>query len=358
MIRHSNEKADHEELNRLVQRVWDFRQPQMGRKEKMMNVFSFRPWLAEKYFSRQIKERIQEIITEHEIEAVIAETLLCAEYIRDVPGVYTIVDEHNLEFIRAGRRLPLRKKPFSFLRDYLIYLRLKRYELRVLKNINRAVVCSKTDRDILSSMLPGLCVSVIPNAVDTEYFIPGPAACRKPLVLFTGTLWYEPNADAVKVLAEEILPKLKLDFPEIKMFIVGNEQGVDLSEYKKKDIVFTGEVEDVRHYFNQASIFLAPIRIGSGTRLKILAAMSMGIPVVSTRIGCEGLTVTDEENIFLAETPEEFRFAVLRLLSEPDFYRKIVLGGRKLVEDHYSFSIQRKQLDCLWGKVHQAVKNQ
>lgn len=357
MIRHPREKVDMKSLRRRTRYVWDFLHPPTTRKDKIRNMFSLRPWLADKYFSLRIKKIIREIITKHGIDTVVAETLLCAEYVHDLPGVYTIVDEHNLEFIRAGRRLPLRRNPFSFLRDYFIYLRLKRYEMRILRQINHTIVCSETDRGILESLCPGLCISVVPNTVDTEFFTPLPSGNMKPVMMFTGTLWYEPNADAVKVLARDIVPKLETEFPDIKLYIVGDKKGADLSAYKKnKTLVFTGEVKDIRLYFKKSSIFLAPIRMGSGTRLKILAAMAMGLPVVSTRIGCEGLAVTDGENICLAEKPEEFRRVVSRLLNDPKFFHKIAWGGRNLVETYYSRTVSLNILTKVWDSIEQSTR--
>jgi glycosyltransferase involved in cell wall biosynthesis len=355
MIRHPSEKADTKSLRRITRHVWDFTHPPITRKDKFLNIFSMRPWLADKYFSLRIKQTIREIIKKYGIDIVVAETLLCAEYIHDLSGVYTVMDEHNLEFIRAGRRLPLRKNPFSFLRDYLIYLRLKRYEIHVLRKINRTIVCSSTDRDILAALSPGLCISVVPNTVDTEYFTPVPSGNIEPVMMFTGTLWYEPNADAVKVLARDIIPKLEPEFPEVKLYIVGDKKGVNLSAYENnKKLVFTGEVTDIRLYFRRSSIFLAPIRMGSGTRLKILAAMAMGLPVVSTRIGCEGLDVTDGENICLAEKAEDFQAVVSRLLNDPEFFRKIAGRGRKLVETYYSSKVSLNILTKVWEGIEQS----
>lgn len=357
MIRHPSEKADTKSLRCITRHVWDFTHPPITRKDKFLNIFSMRPWLADKYFSLRIKQTIREIITKHGIDTVVAETLLCAEYVHDLSGVYTVMDEHNLEFIRAGRRLPLRRNPFSFLRDYLIYLRLKRYEIHVLRKMNRTIVCSETDRGVLESICPELCISVVPNTVDTDYFTPVPSGNMKPVMMFTGTLWYEPNADAVKVLARDIIPKLEPEFPEVKLYIVGDKKGADLSAYENnKKLVFTGEVTDIRLYFRKSSIFLAPIRMGSGTRLKILAAMAMGLPVVSTRIGCEGLDVTDGENICLAEKAEDFQAVVSRLLNDPEFFRKIAGRGRKLVETYYSRKVSLNILTKVWESIEQSER--
>jgi polysaccharide biosynthesis protein PslH len=359
VIRHPGERMDADELNRLAKQVWDYEQPEMKRQDKLRNIFSRRPWLAEKYFSSRIKRDLQEIVIKHNIQVVVAETLLCAEYVRDLTGVYTIVDEHNLEFIRARRRLPLRRNPLAFIRDYLIYIRLKNYELKVLKKTSRTVVCSETDRTVLSALLPARKVSVIPNTVDTDYFTPGPETGPEPSLLFTGTLWYEPNADAVRLLIKEILPPLKAAFPETRLTIVGDTKGLDLSEYKKrKEAVFTGEVDDVRPFFRHSSLFLAPIRMGSGTRLKLLAAMAMGLPVISTRIGSEGLKVTHGENIYFAETPAEFQQAVIRLMNEPELYRELARGGRELVERFYSISAGLALLDRFWDRIKQTIESQ
>jgi glycosyltransferase involved in cell wall biosynthesis len=198
---------------------------------------------------------------------------------------------------------------------------------------------------------------VIPNAADTDTFRPSGVSAAATKIIFTGTLWYEPNLDAARWLADDIFPLIRLDFPDMELLIVGDHPPEDvLSLTSQPGISVIGPVEDIRPYLRQALVFLAPVRTGSGTRQKILDAMAMGLPVVSTSVGCEGLEAADGESICLAETPDEFRKKVRRLVRDPEFRSRLALGGRRLVEERYSRRAAVDKLAALFRVVEAKVR--
>ena len=224
-------------------------------------------------------------------------------------------------------------------------------------NLSRIVdlffACSDFDRDTLTriSGTPGFTVA---NGVDCDYFEfddrPDKIACRN--LVFTGWLGTMANRDALAFLADEIWPALRAQLPDLTLEVVGG--GIpDALRQRLEDIPglrLVGEVDDVRPSFRKASIMLVPLRIGSGTRLKILEAMAQGNPVISTPKGAEGLSVSAGEHILFAETARDFRAATSTLLGSPSEFDRIRIRARELVVQQYDWrEIGRKVNKLLDG---------
>jgi glycosyltransferase involved in cell wall biosynthesis len=164
----------------------------------------------------------------------------------------------------------------------------------------------------------------VPTGVDTAFFRPGNAQKRDPHnLVFTGSMDWLPNEDGIRYFTEQIMPRIKQSVPDVTLTVVGRDPYPGLIELSKRDpsVIVTGRVEDVRPYMDQASVYIVPLRIGGGTRLKIYEAMAMEKPIVSTSIGAEGLPVANGTEILLADTPESFADATVRLLQDQN------LGG-------------------------------
>jgi len=214
------------------------------------------------------------------------------------------------------------------------------------QNLGRYVhavwACSEVDRNELATPngIPGY---VIPNGVDTAFYSYDDRAQKAdaPYLLFSGWLGTRANDDGVRFLVNEIWPLILRRYPEMRLLIVGGGASGDLKQALQgvRQVEVSGQVPDVRPYFKQASIALVPLRIGSGTRLKILEAMSQGSPVVSTRKGAEGIEVLDGDNILLADDPEKFAQAVSRLLADRALFDRMRATARKFVEERYDWDV-------------------
>ena len=193
----------------------------------------------------------------------------------------------------------------------------------------------------------------MPNGVDCSYFTPSKNGMKPHSLVFTGSMDWEPNNDAIFYFIKHIYPLIKKKVQEISFTIVGRDPSDALIKLASKDksIELTGRVDDVRPYIANSCLYIVPLRIGGGTRLKILEAMAMGKTVISTSIGAEGLEVTSEENIILADEPQVFAKRALELFENNNLRKNIESSGRKLTEQKYSWDIIADKLGETWEAV-------
>ena len=346
-----------EELLQFCSELNIFQKPKISAFQVFVNHFSLGPLLSKRLYVKEANIKIKEVLKDKKIDLVIADTLLMAEYARKLKGLFKILNEHNLEFMRAVRRVYTYKSWIKKVYYYFIMKRLKRYELKAIRDFDGCFVCSETDKKTLSNSLAYHAIKVVPNSVDIDYFHPKQGTHDSKKIIFTGTMWYEPNVDAVKYFAKDIFPTLREDIPDLELIIVGDRPTEDVQNLSSDgNITVTGYVDDIRPYLYDASVFVAPIRMGSGTRLKILSAMSMSLPVVSTTVGCEGLEVCDGENICIADTPQQFSEMTLKLLKDIKFWNRIASGGRVLVEQKYSNKSIERELFNFWDLIERKLE--
>ena len=347
-----NELIHEEEMKAACSEYHIFDRPRLFFFREWLNHFSCKPMLIHRFFDKKAWQRTREIIRDKKIDVLIIETLLMVKYAKKASDILLILDEHNLEFVRAESRLAVANNMLARITDYLIMVRLRRFELMMIRRFDRCLVCSQEDRDILAGRTNGDLVIVVPNAVDTDQYLPRPAVPGGKKIAFLGTLWYEPNRDAVLYFAEEILPLLRPRIPGVEFVVIGPGASRDVASLAQQgDITVAGYVEDIRPYLALASVVVAPIRMGSGTRLKILTAMSMGIPVVSTTIGMQGIQAMDREDICIADDPEDFCNCIQRLLTDVQFNEQISRGGRDLVVRRYSRNVILQMLCRFWDQI-------
>jgi glycosyltransferase involved in cell wall biosynthesis len=187
--------------------------------------------------------------------------------------------------------------------------------------------------------------------VDLEAFRPNDAPTDPQSLVFVGTMNYRPNADAVIYLASQILPEIWKTRPQVTLTVVGQTPPEEVQRLAGPRITITGWVDDVRPYIDRAAVVVTPVRIGSGTRLKVLEALAMGKALVSTPLGCEGIAVEDGEHVLLADNPVELAQRVVRLLDDPALAIRLGMQGRALVERSYGWRAVVDDLDALHSQL-------
>ena len=243
-----------------------------------------------------------------------------------------VFDDHNAEYVLQQRVFETdRRYPSKWLKAIysLVQTRkLRHYEATVCRAADHVVAVSDSDRVALQNIAPGVEVTVVPNGVDTGYFRPlGPQesyGIRQSKIrhlaslVFTGTLDFRPNIDAVVWFCEQVLPLIKKEIFHIHLYIVGKSPTREVRRLPANDaaVTVTGYVSDVRPDISQAKVYVVPVRRGSGTKLKVLEALAMGIPVVSTTLGAEGIAVAPGQDIQIADDPAEFAARVISLMSD------------------------------------------
>jgi glycosyltransferase involved in cell wall biosynthesis len=254
-------------------------------------------------------------------------------------------DWHNIESELMVRYSQHAATPF-----HKMYLRKSAKQLKVLErdllaNCDLHLVTSERERDYLVQIRSDIQIAVVENGVDVRYFdsrhseqLNLSSSRIRNRILFVGTMDYHPNADGARYFCDEVWPLLHQQMPSTIFTIVGrNPPASVLDLARRQGVEVTGTVADVRPYYQEAFVVVVPLRIGGGTRLKILEAMAAGIPVVSTSQGMEGLRVEPGRHLELADTIEDFSFHVNSLRRDRLHRERLSRAGRKLVEDHYDW---------------------
>lgn len=280
------------------------------------------------------------------------------EEARNRPPV--VFDNLNCEYLLQQRtfltdlRSPARWSGAAY--SFVQWRRLRRYEAQVCRRADRVLAVSKADAAALRRTVKGLDVTVVPNGVDTQAYRPpaseAPRRIPESALVFTGTMDFRPNVDAVLWFARKVLPRVRAEVPEAHLFVVGQRPHRRLDGLRHNPaITLTGWVEDVRPYIAQAGVYIAPLRMGGGTRLKLLEAMAMGQTVVATRLGAEGYPVTDGRELVLADTPADFAAAVVALLRTPERRARLGRAARNFVEQRYDWRIIVPRVEAVYRSV-------
>lgn len=320
------------------------------------SIFTRAPYPLGKNHSRALRAEIQSRIENGEVGVLHLNHLDAAQYVRDLgplrSRVTCVFDTHNVLTTMYQRFHETARNPAKRAFLGMQWHKMAVFEREIMRSMDWVLVCSEIERDLLRTWGVDR-VLVVPNGVDVEYFTPPPAngSARSdpPLVVFTGAMAYEPNADGVRWFLDEILPLVVARAPRTLFRVVGKDPPADLvARARAGSIEFTGRVDDVRPHMRVASVFVCPLRIGGGTRLKILDAMAQGLPVVSTTVGAEGLAVRHDHDLLLADDPRGFADATLALLHDEARARRIAGAGLELVRARYAWpSVTNALLDAL-----------
>jgi glycosyltransferase involved in cell wall biosynthesis len=249
------------------------------------------------------------------------------------------LDEHNIEYDMLRR--VARSEAGLLRRAYcaLAWRKLRAEERQSWRRMDGCVVTSSRDIALLARDAPNAARAIVPNGVDVDYFKRPPGAASDPAtLLFFGAMDYFPNTDAALYFVREVLPIIAAARPEVRVRIVGRNPPASVVALAGERVKIIGLVGDVRTEITRASVVIAPLRLGGGTRLKILEAMSMGASVVSTSLGAEGLELGHEREILVGDTPQAFAAATLRLLAAPELRDALGARARARVACDYSWA--------------------
>jgi glycosyltransferase involved in cell wall biosynthesis len=259
-----------------------------------------------------------------------------------------VVDEHNIEYELTRRMARSERSPVRRGFHAVEHVKLRRREVALWRTADACLVTSEREEAIVQQQAPGLPTLTVPNGVDTDYFRPSGERPEADTLVFTGLLSYRPNVDAVHYLAEEIFPRIAERRPNTVLTIVGG-RGEGLHGLARAGIRFTGYVPDLRPYLSRAAVVLVPLRIGGGTRLKVLEAFATGKAVVSTSLGVEGIRAHPGEHLLVGDTPDAFADHVVALLNDPDRARRMGDSAARLIQEKYSWANATSGLDGLYA---------
>ncbi|HEV7472423.1 MAG TPA: glycosyltransferase [Pyrinomonadaceae bacterium] len=311
--------------------------------ELLMNLASRLPYAIKKYESAKMRTEIVKRVQAEDVDLVVCDFLAPAANVPFDLGCPTVLFQHNVEAMIWQRHYQVQsnwlKKAYLF-RQWLM---MRTFERRMCHRFDAVVAVSTEDREQMQNEYGAVAVFDVPTGVDTEFFRPsGRERADLHNIVFTGSMDWLPNEDAISYFTEQIMPRIKQVIPEATLTVVGRNPYPSLLELARRDssVIVTGRVDDVRPYMERAAAYVVPLRIGGGTRLKIYEAMAMEKAIVSTSIGAEGLPVKDGAELLLADTAESFASAVIRVLQEPSVARSLGAAAAATVREQFG-----------WGRV-------
>ena len=295
-----------------------------------------------------IHHLIADIVTRQAIDLVIFEhldSLMASPIVRRLsPRTIQVLHNHNVESDLQRQILDAAPKDQINVKGWQNYRIMRQIESNLHRQVDAFWVCSELDRERLEELNCGRVRGyAIPTGVDTAVlrFDPNPDKASSKTVLFCGTLNTPANRNGLAWFKQHVWPLIAKSDPLVRFTIVGMGAGAnDFMELRSDPRVsFVGEVETVTPYYQQAAVAVVPLLQGGGTRVKIVEAMALGTPVVSTTIGAEGIHLENGEHIMVCDAPEQFAVAVLRLLSSREFYHRMRTKARKWMEEHYDWRV-------------------
>ncbi|HZI28455.1 MAG TPA: glycosyltransferase [Gemmatimonadaceae bacterium] len=308
--------------------------------ELLANVVSPLPYAVAKYHSPRMRTEIVDAVRQRGIDVVVCDFLFPSQNVPDGLPCRTVLFQHNVEAAIWKRHAAVKTNPLA--RAYFAeqWRRMKHFEGRECRRFGSVVAVSRADAAELEREYGIRGVGDVPTGVDTEFFRPSGNAARHPHeVVFTGSMDWMPNGDGITWFADDILPRIHRVMPDVTLTVVGRNPPPAIQALVARDsrLRVTGTVPDVRPYMDQASVFVVPLRVGGGTRLKIYEAMAMECPLVATTIGAEGLPVEQSRHLMIADGADAFANAVLELLQDPGRARAMGLTAAEWVRNNYGW---------------------
>jgi glycosyltransferase involved in cell wall biosynthesis len=291
--------------------------------------------------SPEMAERVDQVSRSWKPDVIVALTFVTAPYALAVPEAYKVLDIDNFMARMLQETIPMTTSILGRARRWLAYKKFLRYERNLYPKFDLCLAVTESDR---SAMIQQMALKpdrliVTPNGVDTQFNHLDTITPVPNTLIFNGALTYNANYDAMSYFLSDIYPHIKRQVPDVCLKVTGTTNGVDLSGLRLDGHVeLTGYLPDIRPAVAQSYVCVVPLRLGGGTRLKILEAMSLGTPVVSTVKGAEGLEVENSIHLFIAETPGEFAEQVIRILHSPELRQNLARNATRLVSEKYEWS--------------------
>lgn len=293
-----------------------------------------------------LRAEVDRLLSSGDIDLCVADFLFAAPNVR-FSRAPVILFEHNVEYMIWKRLADIESRPWRRGLLEVEWRKVRRIEREACTRSRLVVAVSPVDRALLAENAPEARTKTIPTGVDTSYFSANGTPEVPGRLIFTGAMDWYLNEDAILFFIADILPSIRREMPEVTLTVVGRNPSARLREAgEAARIRVTGTVDDVRTFIDEGAVYVVPLRVGGGTRIKIFEALSMGKAVVSTTVGAEGLPLNDGEHFVRADSPADFSSAVVSLLRDPTRRRALGTAGRQLVETHYSWASVAREFEA------------
>lgn len=338
--------------SQMAVRAVEMAPPSSKRKRvaQVLTIASARPYYCREVHSERMQQAIDDLCSTGNFDVIQLESSFLCTF-RFPHDTRLVIDEHNIEselfqrMCEGERSLPRR------IFNRVEYTRFRRFEEACWQRAAACVVTSEREVQAVRTSAPHTPLEVVPNAVDLDYFAPSDVPAEPHTVIFNGTLNYRPNLDAARYLIDDIWPLVRRRYPDARLTLTGGHEGVDIRSLTRPGVRLLGEVPDIRSHVHGAAAVAVPIRIGGGTRFKVLEALAMGKPTVSTAVGCEGVEVRDGEHLIIADEAHAFASRLCEVFENAALRDALGQAGRSLIEARYSWELAGVRLESLYQQI-------
>lgn len=316
-------------------------------------LFSSLPYAVSKFCQSKVTEQVGKLVFEDKPDVIVCDFVIAAKSIPWTAPSPKILFTHNVESEIWRRHYELASNPLWRELCRREYRAMEQFEREIISRADHVLAVSDHDRDFFEKITDPSRITVIPTGVDIDYFHVTPEQEEAGSLVFSGAMDWKPNEDGVVFFIKEILPRIRRAIPGAVLRVVGRQPPRALLALAAhhQGIEITGTVDDIRPFVHRAALYVVPLRIGGGTRLKVFEAMAMGKAVVSTTIGAEGLPVHPGKDIAVADDPQQFADLAVALLQDPGRRAEIGRTARKLVEQSYSWDSVVKPFESVLQSV-------
>lgn len=299
-----------------------------------------------------LRAQLSALLARGGYDVVQVETLAAAHWVAPARGIAKVVDLFNVESVYLRRQMRFLRPGVRQLLMATDAVKLPGYERRLVPLFDRCLTVSEFDAGQLERVAPGARIAVIPNGVASDEFVPAPGQEEPFTLVFAGSFPYLPNADAALFFCRQVLPRIRRNVPSARVLLIGTAPPPDVAALRLlPGVDVTGAVPDVRPYLARAAVVIVPLRLGSGTRLKVLEAMAMGKAIVATTVAIEGLRVTPGDNIEIADTPQVFADRIVGLLRDPQRRARLGAQARCSVVSEYAWDAITARLEAVYREI-------
>jgi sugar transferase (PEP-CTERM/EpsH1 system associated) len=316
----------------------------------LFNVFkaflSGKPFQVGYFYNTRIKRKITALVSEVKPDHIFCQLIRVSEYVKN-SGIKKTIDYQDV--LSKGMERRLSNCP-SYMKPLFKYesTKLKKYESYIFDFFNNKTIISDSDRQCIDHKDKNDII-IVPNGVDIEYF-KASHKIKEYELLFTGNMSYPPNVLSVEYIVKKILPLLYKFNPHIRLLIAGVDPSAKVKLLACDNVLVSGWLDDLRVCYDSSEIFVAPMQIGTGMQNKILEAMAMSLPCITSNLANNSIGATDGKDVLIAEKPEQYAELIISLLNDKQKAKSIAASGNAFVRENYNWEIQTKKLEELFLK--------
>lgn len=320
-------------------------------KDALISLCSDKSFIISRDYREEMQSAFDDLVKTFSPDIVHIDHLQMAQFVSFNAKYKTVLDEHNVEHLIIKRVSQTSSN--RLMRNYaaLEWKKLKKYELDICSKASLVLTVSEEDKNTLKSESGNIkAIGAVPIGVDTDYFKIIDRNTESKTILSIATMYWPPNVDSMLYFCHDIFPLIKKVIPDAKLNIAGQRPVKEIINLSSENIIVSGYIYDSREIAKECAVFIVPLRSGSGVRVKILNAMAMGLPIVTTSIGVEGLNCKNGKHLLIADTPTEFASAIIELFNNKEKSIQLGKNARELVEHEYSWDIIGKRLINVYSR--------